>query len=250
MVFKIRGEDRVLRIAATGVDAAGHNTAAVLAYCNARGAGRVFATVGRDGPIPLWPHRGSLSKIRKRESFFVIGVSSGKELIVARLAMTPPLPGFRKAGHIHFSIGLDAEFYAQLNSERQVRKVVNGREVSKWEKVRERNEAFDLLVGALCVRRYFGRIVGGSDLTIPAAERSSYPPIPVGPTTVSRVALQAPTTVSPNAPPDEQSLRRIKDMIAKNPDLLKNEHAQALLQEVKKAGYDIKTPTLIKEVIK
>jgi phage terminase large subunit GpA-like protein len=200
MLFKVQGEDRVLRIEAMGVDAGGHNTAAVLAYCNARniaGAGRVFATRGQSGTIPLWPHRGSLSKIRKRESFFAIGVDSGKELIVARLAMTPPLPGFRKPGYIHFPLGLDGEFFAQLNSERQVRRVRNGQEVSAWVKTRERNEAFDMLVGALCVRRYFGRLVGGSDLAIPASERSRSPAAPPGPTTVSAAASPAPPTIRP-----------------------------------------------------
>ena len=70
MTFKVRGEDTVRRIEAMGIDSGGHCTAAVLAYANTRrlaGVGRVFATRGQDGPIPLWPHRGSISKARGRE---------------------------------------------------------------------------------------------------------------------------------------------------------------------------------------
>jgi phage terminase large subunit GpA-like protein len=214
MTFKVRGEDTVRRIEAMGIDSGGHCTAAVLAYANTRrlaGVGRVFATRGQDGPIPLWPHRGSISKARGRETYFTIGVSSGKELITARLAMTPPLPGFRKPGYIHFPVGLDAEFYAQLNSERQTRRVRGGREVSVWVKVRERNEAFDLLVGALCTRRYFGRIVGGPNLVIPAAQvlaGAAAPTVPPASAVPPAPAVPIATTSAAAAPPDTSALEK------------------------------------------
>ena len=212
MTFKLRGvDDRVLRIQATGVDMAGHNTAAVLAYANTRnvaGLGRVFATHGIDGPVPLWPHRGSISKAKRRETFFNIGVSSGKELVTARLAMTPPLPGFRKPGFIHFPIGLDEEFYLQLNSERQLRRTRNGQEVTYWQKVRERNDAFDCMVGALCVRRYFGRLVGGGNLAIDPRERmpniptvSAPPPAPPTQRPIPSPAAKSPLITSPSTDP-------------------------------------------------
>jgi hypothetical protein len=217
MTFQMRGSDRILKIEALGVDSAGHNTAAVLAYCNTRtvaGVGQVFATRGQDGPIPLWPHRGSLSKIRKRETFFNIGVSTGKELITARLAMTPPEPGFRKPGFIHFPVGLDLEFYEQLNSERQLRRMRAGQEISFWKKVRERNEGFDMIVGALCVRRYFGRLVGGGNLAIPAEEAMAPTAAPPPSTT------PAPATTAAMEPDsDEAEKLKIEQMIMDSPEL-------------------------------
>jgi hypothetical protein len=42
----------------------------------------------------------------------------------------------------------------------------------------------------------------------------------------------------PTEPSDEESLARIQEMIAKNPEMLKNEQAQKLLREVEAAGYD------------
>jgi phage terminase large subunit GpA-like protein len=44
---------------------------------------------------------------------------------------------------VHFSIGLDEEFFAQLTAEKLVTKFRKGFSVMEWVKTRERNEALD-----------------------------------------------------------------------------------------------------------
>jgi phage terminase large subunit GpA-like protein len=165
MTFRVRGSDRIFRIHCTGIDMGGANTAQVLAYCNQRRGsevGLVYATRGQGGPIPIWPPRSSLSKARRRETFFNIGVDSAKSLIYARLEMEPPEPGFRKPGYIHFPIdeNFNEEYFNQLAAERQIKAKRSGQDVLIWDKIRERNEALDTLVIALAVRRRWGRLVG------------------------------------------------------------------------------------------
>jgi terminase, large subunit len=149
-----------------GVDMGGANTAQVLSYCNQRrgsDVGMVFATRGQGGPIPIWPPRSSLSKARRRETFYNIGVDTAKELIYSRLATDPPEPGYRKAGYIHFPLGaenFDNEYFEQLAAERQVRAKRSGQDILTWEKIRERNEALDTMVIPLAVRRRWGKLVG------------------------------------------------------------------------------------------
>jgi phage terminase large subunit GpA-like protein len=178
MTFWLRGDDRILRINAMGIDMGGHNTAQVLGYCNQRrgsDVGVVFATRGQAGPIPIWPQRSSLSKTRRRELFYNIGVDSAKELIYARLAMELPEPGFRKPGFIHFPLGaenIDNEYMNQLAAERPIKAKRSGQEIRTWEKIRERNEALDTMVIALAVRRRWGKLIGSN----PHSE--AVPPLP------------------------------------------------------------------------
>lgn len=159
--FRIRGSDRIVRIAALGVDMGGAYTAQVLAYCAARRGQRVFATQGRPGHIPLWSGRASHSS-KTREPFHPIGVDTGKDIIYGRLAsIDPPEPGFRKPGYIHFPIAenFGPEYYEQLNSEKKTTKLIRGRPSALWVKIRERNEALDTLVGALAVRKSLPRFM-------------------------------------------------------------------------------------------
>src|ERR1035437_4815424 len=157
--FKVRGSDRILRIAALGIDMGGAYTAQVLAYCAARRGQRVFATQGRAGAKPLWVGRASHSS-KTREPFYPIGVDTGKDIIFGRLnTVDPPEPGARKPGFIHFPIGenFGLEYYEQLNSERKERRLRLGQASTIWIKIRERNKALDTLVRALAVRKSLPR---------------------------------------------------------------------------------------------
>jgi phage terminase large subunit GpA-like protein len=175
--FRIRGSDRVVRVSALGVDMGGTYTAQVLSYCAARRGQRVFATQGQAGAKPLWSGRAGRTA-KTREPFYPIGVDTAKDIIYGRLQLIdPPEPGFRKPGFIHVCIGenLNQEFYEQLNSERKVSRLVRGQASSHWEKIRERNEALDTLVGAFCVRKSLGLYL---DRPLQFSSKPDAPPAP------------------------------------------------------------------------
>jgi phage terminase large subunit GpA-like protein len=66
-------------------------------------------------------------------------------MVMSRLMVGQPGPGY-----MHLPHWLDDEFIEQLTAERAVFKYVKGRgSVREWEKLRDRNEAFDLEVYAL-----------------------------------------------------------------------------------------------------
>jgi len=75
---------------------------------------------------------------------FPIRTDAAKDKVGARLRIRLPGPGF-----LHFNDGLDDEWFDQLTAERKIRKSVGYRVVYSWEKIRERNEAWDLKV--LCL---------------------------------------------------------------------------------------------------
>ncbi len=76
---------------------------------------------------------------------FILGVDSGKDLVMSRLDIKEPGPGY-----CHFpserECGYDEEYVKGLNSEQVVTKVKDGRVIRKWEKkvAGSRNEPFDL----------------------------------------------------------------------------------------------------------
>lgn len=220
-IFHVRGSDRILRIAATGIDMGGANTAQVLSYCNARRGsevGLVYATRGMGGPVPIWPPRSSLSKARRRETFFNIGVDSAKSLIYSRLEMGAPEPGFRKAGYIHFPIAetFNLEYFDQLAAERQIKAKRSGQDVLIWEKIRERNEALDTLVIALAVRRRWGRLVGSDP-------HSESEPLP-------QSIRPAPSPKKAHSRGDELEM-----LLQQHPELRENPEMKELLRQIDEA---------------
>jgi phage terminase large subunit GpA-like protein len=228
MTFRVRGSDRILRINAMGVDMGGANTAQVLSYCNQRrgsDVGMVFATRGQGGPIPIWPPRSSLSKTRRRETFFNIGVDTAKELIYSRLAMELPEPGYRKPGYIHFPIAenFDNEYYEQLAAERQVRAKRSGQDIMIWEKIRERNEALDTMVIALAVRRRWGKLVGSDP-------HSEADPLPQ-----SIQATPSPKKAAPTEQHGSNEARQLAALLQEHPELRDDPEMKALLQQIEEA---------------
>ena len=77
---------------------------------------------------------------------FILGVDSGKEIVVSRLSTVDEGPGY-----CHFPInrelGYDENYIKGLNSEQRVTEIKDGRAVTKWKKKSgTRNEPFDLRV--------------------------------------------------------------------------------------------------------
>jgi phage terminase large subunit GpA-like protein len=150
---------RMLRVAAFGIDTGGHHGSQVYSFCRARRGRRIFACKGMAGAKPIWPGRATQSK--SKDPLFLIGVDTAKEAIYAQLRIDPPEPGTRKPGFIHFPVApnFGPEFYAQLNSERRQIKIRMGKPYAAWVQIRERNEALDVFVLNLAMRKALPRYV-------------------------------------------------------------------------------------------
>jgi phage terminase large subunit GpA-like protein len=72
----------------------------------------------------------------------MVGTDTAKERIYSRLNQIDA-PG---AGYSHFPSHYDDEYFEQLASEKKVKKMQKGREVTAWVQIRKRNEALDLRV--------------------------------------------------------------------------------------------------------
>jgi len=152
-----------LRIETTVVDSGGLHTEQVYRYTGARYSRRVFTVKG--GSIAGRPlvERPSMHN-RYRIPLFVLCVDTGKDIVLSRLRITSPGPGY-----VHLPEWIDEEYLAQLTAEKAIRKYVKGRgAVRSWVKLRERNEALDLEVYALAAL-----YIGGPVLLQGLAERAA-----------------------------------------------------------------------------
>ena len=132
-------DGRELRVRAFGVDS-GHYTDAAYAYCRRRWAARVFALKGRavekDRPIITAPTIPKGKGVR----LFTLGSWNAKLLILRRLQVEAPGPGY-----CHIGEGFSADYCAQLTAEKLViRSDRKGREVQEFVAVQRRNEGLDL----------------------------------------------------------------------------------------------------------
>lgn len=128
-----------MAIQAVAVDS-GDQTEMVYRFTAPRWRRRVFAVKGFNVPArPILARPTRNNKYRAR--VFMVGTDTAKDLIFSRLRIKEP-----GAGYLHFAEWLDEEYFAQLTSERAVPKVMRGRRVRVYEKVRDRNEALDLEV--------------------------------------------------------------------------------------------------------
>jgi phage terminase large subunit GpA-like protein len=133
-----------LRIDLTVVDSGGAHTEQVYRYAQARFDRRVFPIKG--GSLTGRPlvERPSIHN-RYRVNLFLLCVDTGKDIVLSRLRVVSPGPGY-----VHLPEWVDEEYLAQLTAEKAIRKYVKGRgAVREWVKLRERNEALDLEVYAL-----------------------------------------------------------------------------------------------------
>lgn len=131
-----------LRIACTVIDSGGHFTQEVYAFVKPREGRRVFAIKGKAGvglPIVSRPSTSNKGKIK----LFSVGTDTTKELVMARLNIQEPGPGYC---HYPVSPAFDEEFFKQLTAEERRTDYVKGYAKFHWVKLRQRNEAFDLAV--------------------------------------------------------------------------------------------------------
>ena len=146
LLTHLRTEDgRELRVRACCIDSGGHHAANVYAFCRTRARRRVFATKGAAGPRMIWPSRSSRTKTNDR--VFIVGVSTAKDQLYARLRITKPGPGY-----VHFpSDGpINQNYFDQLTSERVVTRFKSGVAYRVWHLAKgKRNEALDTFVLAM-----------------------------------------------------------------------------------------------------
>lgn len=140
----IREDNQFMQINTTCIDSGGHNTEQVYRYCKEREFKRIWAIKGQGGlglPLVKRPKRRNDSGAW----LFMIGVDTGKDMVMSRLKENIEGPGF-----CHFPIeiekGYDEQYFESLTSERRVTKYMKGRPSIYWEKKSKnaRNEAFDL----------------------------------------------------------------------------------------------------------
>ena len=149
----------LLRLWAAFVDSAdGRTTAAVYAYTKPRETRRIVACKGMAGAVIDGSSRQLVRKYSyqgdNKAILYSVGVDAAKELIMDRLTIDTPGPGY-----VHFPAGhirLTGEFFQQLTSETQQASTdASGRRRLKWIKLRDRNEALDCLVYATAAHELF-----------------------------------------------------------------------------------------------
>lgn len=141
-----RKSGQELRIISACVDSGdGMFTQDVYRFTHPRTRRRIYSVKGRSGSVPFTSKHtraGSMNAV-----LFTLGVDSGKRLVMDRLGVESPGPGY-----VHFTAaagaGLTEEYFKQLLSEDLVVKIENAGKKLVWVKNRDRNEALDCLVYA------------------------------------------------------------------------------------------------------
>lgn len=146
-------------VRAVAIDSGGHFTHEVYAYARARRDRHVIAIKGMSQPgkpIIGKPTRQDINfknqSIKKGAELWGVGTDTAKATIYGRLKNTDP----SGAGVLHFPMGLPADYYEQLSSEKQVTRYSNGFPRRIWiKKEGARNEALDCEVYSLAALQYF-----------------------------------------------------------------------------------------------
>ena len=142
-----------LRISATCVDS-GASTASVYSWIAPRQGKRIWAVKG--SAQAARPIAGRPSKVDKgRVSLIPVGTDTAKELIMARLKIDEPGPGF-----CHFPRSYEEEYFYQLTSEKAVQTYTKGVPKRVWRKIRRRNEALDCRVYSLAALKFLNPAMG------------------------------------------------------------------------------------------
>lgn len=141
-----------LTIAGSCIDSAGHRTTQVYAYAARQAAKRLYAIIGRDGqrPIVSAPSKRKWGTQQRTVPLYTVGVDAAKALIISRLNLLDPGPGYV---HLPLCDWTDEEFAEQLTSERLVTKFSKGVPSQIWKKIRPRNEILDCTVYSIAALR-------------------------------------------------------------------------------------------------
>ncbi|GCD50106.1 phage terminase large subunit family protein [Acetobacter pasteurianus] len=180
-----RADGRPFTIMAACIDSGGHHTQRVYEFCRARLGRRIWAIKGesaRGGArSPVWPTKRPSARNKASFRPVIIGVNAAKDVIRARLHLPQPEPGHPAPGYMHFPADRDVNYFAQMVSERSVRKSINGTIVRVWELLPgRRNEALDIAVysyAALCGLIYMGLKLNKRADAL-EAETTEHPPAP------------------------------------------------------------------------
>lgn len=135
---------RSLTVGAACVDSAGHHTAQVYAFCEARKGRHIYAIKGLGGSRPIW--KGVAIKSRKYHAqVWHVGSDTGKDAWYSRLRITD-----KGHGYCHFPAYYDQVFFNGLTSEQVRTKYVKGRPIREWfVPSNKRNEPLDCRVYGL-----------------------------------------------------------------------------------------------------
>lgn len=83
-------------------------------------------------------------KIANGLKLWQVGTDTAKDLLLGQLAIEQPGPG-----HVHMAADLPREWFEQLTAEQRILTKVNGKDVYRWVKRRQRNEVLDCRVYAM-----------------------------------------------------------------------------------------------------
>lgn len=146
---------------------------------------RVLGIKGEDGRGRPWISKPGRVIGKKQRRPWIIGVDTAKDAINLRLKTAIPPGG---PGAIHFSNGLESEYFDQLTAEEQRIVLVKGRQTRAWRPIEgRRNEGLDLTVYAMGAMYSMGA-AWLATLGEQAAARTAAPP-DVQPTQAAGVVL-------------------------------------------------------------
>ena len=178
----------LLPIQAACIDSAGHRTTRVYDYAWRQATRRVWAIIGRDSerPIVSPPSKRKWGRHGKTVKLFTVGVDAAKALLVSRLKLLEPGPGYVHVPHADWA---DEELAAQLASEKLVTTWHKGVPKTVWKKTRARNEMLDCAIYAHAALRLLRPDLEGlaRELTpsAPTPDEPARPPAPSEPVEVT-----------------------------------------------------------------
>jgi phage terminase large subunit GpA-like protein len=131
-----------LKISAACIDS-GHATTAVYRFCRGKENRRIFPIKGSSSEWDPIIAKFSIHRTYKVK-LYIIGVNTAKDTIFSRLKIMDYGPGC-----MHFPAGTPLEYFEGLTAEKGIPTYKQGRPVTRYRKLRERNEPLDCEVYAL-----------------------------------------------------------------------------------------------------
>jgi len=209
-----RADGRGFEAMAVCIDSGGHHTQKVYEFCKARLGRRIWAIKGESAiggkRSPVWPTKKPSSRNKSSFRPVILGVNAAKDSIRSRLHIEQAGPGY-----MHFPADRDVNYFAQLTSERSVRKTSGGQHYRVWELPPGRaNEALDCRVyayAALC-----GLLHLGLKLNKRADElaRTISEPLPQPLSDAPSLKFDAPESVSAPSEPQNPKKRSLASRLA------------------------------------